>query len=347
MNRRRFLSGMVLAAEWTRAARAGGTPMAMTLHDASWAAWKDAFLGKDGRVIDHLQSGASHSEGQGFGLVLSVYHGDRAAFDAIHHWTKQNLSERADGLLNWRRLPGASSADPVNATDGDLFTAWGLMLGADRFDLPEARAQAQQIAAAISKACLHPDPRMPSRLLLLPASTGFVRDSKVIFNPSYIMPRALYDLANLTRDDRLARAASDGLDLLTELATQSALPDWAEVDAEGVRPSTELPGHFGYDAIRVALYLIWSGQRDHWAVERAAKVYAAAIDGLTPVVVRLADGYVIESSTYAGFAALQNLVLGRSAINETLDVTQGYYPATLEMLCRIAAFDTSLASTPN
>lgn len=343
MDRRAFLSLLVAAATLPHFAFADAGEAMPVTDDAGWASWKSAFLMADGRVVDHLQQDASHTEGQGYGLVLSVYHGDRAAFEAIRGWTFANLAERSDGLLNWKRVPGAATAEAANATDGDIFVAWGLMLGADRFDIPEARAQASRIATAISGLCLVADPRDPARLILLPAAEGFLHGTKAIINPSYIMPRALYDLAGLIGDPRLAQAASDGLDLLDDLAAASALPDWVEIDIAGARPSTEQAAQFGYDALRVALYLVWSGRLDHAAVRKAAEVYGQAAAKATPVVLDLEQGGVQESSSYPGFAALHDLVDGRKTKVGGLDVAQGYYPATIEMLCRLAADDTAPA----
>lgn len=306
----------------------------------AWQAWKQAFLAEDGRVIDHRQLQASHSEGQGYALVLSVFHGDRATFDLVRGWTDANLRRRADGLLNWRLVPGEDRAEAPNATDGDIFFAWGLALGADRFGIPEARDQARKMAAAVSAACIRPDPRDLGRLVILPAAEGFMRGTKAIINPSYIMPRALHDLALLTRDARLAQAATDGSRLLAELAQDDLVPNWAELDGAGVRPSSEQPSRFGYDAMRVALYLIWSGQRDHAAVRRALRLYDAHGTGDTPVVVDLDGATVHETSTYPGFAALRGLVGGADRGHSALNVDQGYYPATLEMLCTIAAEET-------
>ena len=343
MHRRAFLSLLVAAATLPHFAFADAGEAMPVTDDAAWASWKSAFLMGDGRVVDQLQQDASHTEGQGYGLVLSVYHGDRAAFEAIRAWTFANLGARSDGLLNWKRVPGAATAEAANATDGDIFVAWGLMLGADRFDIPEARAQASRIATAISALCLAADPRNPARLILLPAADGFLHGTKAIINPSYIMPRALYDLAGLIRDARLAQVASDGLDLLDDLAAASAVPNWVEIDVAGARPSTEHPAQFGYDAMRVALYLVWSGRLDHAAVRKAAEVYGQAAATATPVVLDLDRGEVQESSTYPGFAALHDLLDGRRINVGGLDVAQGYYPATIEMLCRLAAEDSAPA----
>ena len=345
MNRRSFLStltALAVCAPLPALAQSNGVD---TVNDPDWTAWKAAFLMPDGRVVDHLQDQATHSEAQGYGLVLSVIHGDHAVFNAIWEWTSANLNRRDDGLLNWKLVPGQTEPESMNATDGDLFFAWGLAMGADRFDIPEARFRAVEIAKAISDHCLYPDPRDRNRLIILPAAEGFLRGTKAIINPSYIMPRALYDLSALIQDPRLAQAANDGLALLDELAASTGIPNWAEVDIAGLRPSSEHMAHYGYDAVRVPLYLVWSGHRDHAAVALAKGIYARAAGRNTPVVIDLKDGAVLDTSTYEGFAAVHRLVDGRRFETPELDVEQGYYPAMLDMLSRVANSETSPALT--
>ena len=90
---------------------------------SSWEVWKAAFLEADGRVVDSLQMGASHSESQGYGLLLAASVGDGVAFDLIDRWTMANLAVRSDSLFAWRWLPAdpAGVPDRNNASDGDLF----------------------------------------------------------------------------------------------------------------------------------------------------------------------------------------------------------------------------------
>lgn len=314
----------------------------------AWEKWKSAFLMPDGRVVDHLQGGATHSEGQGYGLVLAAFNDDLATFDLIRSWTDANLTKRPDGLLNWRLLPNQTSPEAANATDGDLFYAWGLALGAGRFGRPEARERAIEIAGAVSRNCLATDPRDGCRLVLMPAADGFRRGTSVIFNPSYVMPRALFELANLTKDDRLAKAAHDGMHLLDELAQRGLAPDWAQIDPLGVGPSLEHAPRSGYDAIRVPLYLVWSGHRDHAAVHQALAMYGRLAGAQTPVVTDLSGKETIEASTYAGFDAVRDLVIRADSghLAKALKAfcpKQGYYPATLQLLSLVAAVESAPA----
>jgi endoglucanase len=348
MKRRAFLFSVGALAMLPVAAHAHQDQDGIADGRADWHAWKDGFLAADGRVIDHLQDEASHSEGQGYALVLSVFHGDRTAFDLIRNWTDANLAKRADGLLNWRLDKGAIQPRPENATDGDIFYAWGLCLGGQRFDLPEALDRSRHLAKAIADTCLNPDPRDSTRLVVLPAAEGFLRGTMVTLNPSYIMPRALRDLALLTHDTRLAKAADDGEDLLREIAETGLAPDWIEIDIAGLRPSTLHKPQSGYDALRVPLYLIWSGRAMHPAVEKARRMLGAHAEGDTPVVTDLGGQIVSVSSTYAGYASLRALILREDPLRAPLkfprlDTAQGYYPATLDMLSRVAAAETGSA----
>ena len=55
-----------------------------------WDEWKAAYVATDGRVTDTGPRHISHSEGQGFGLVLATAANDKATFERIWHWTQTN-----------------------------------------------------------------------------------------------------------------------------------------------------------------------------------------------------------------------------------------------------------------
>ena len=291
-------------------AGAAATPFAPAGADDSgaWAAWKAAFLRPEGRVVDALQQDASHSEGQGYGMVLAALEGDADAFASIHAWTERHLAVRRDPLLAWRSLPRGDPHVPDynNASDGDLFYAWALLEGAARFDVAAYRDRAQEVARFLSTACVRPDPRDGAARLFLPAAENFGDARRRIVNPSYIMPRAMRALAEAFDLPDLARAASDGLDLIAQLAREGPVPDWIEIDGRGVRPARGFAAQSGYEAMRVALYLAWSGLSDHPAVARAAADHAAVAGVETPTVFAL-DGQVLERSRYPGYAALARL----------------------------------------
>lgn len=153
----------------------------------AWDAWKTEFLSFEGRVVDHLQGDASHSEGQGYGMLLAEAFNDSESFEAMRNWTEENLAVRDDPLLAWRWRPDDDLhiADYNNATDGDLFFAWALLRGARRFGVPGLAGRAREIARFLADGAVVADPRDPARTLLLPALEGAMSGQAVTVNLSY------------------------------------------------------------------------------------------------------------------------------------------------------------------
>src|ERR1043165_8046912 len=105
----------------------GGCSSPKTPGDAEWTAYKARYVRAEGRVVDTSNGSVSHTEGQGYGMLLAVHYDDRQAFDEMWAWTRANLV-RPDGLLSWRWRPDASGNggkvdDANNATDGEILIA--------------------------------------------------------------------------------------------------------------------------------------------------------------------------------------------------------------------------------
>lgn len=309
---------------WGGAARAGAA--------ADWAAWKAAFLRPDGRVVDALQDGASHSEGQGYGMVLAQAHGDRDAFGRMEAWAARVLAIRPDGLMAWRWRPAGGVGSVENATDGDLFRAWALWRAEVQSGWTEFAGRAGPIAHAIAARCLASDPRTRDEPLLTPSADSARAGTGVLFNPSYVMPRALRELGLGHGLTALVRAADHGATVLAELSERGLAPDWTVVTPEGFRaPATRSALH-GYDALRVPLFLIWSGAGAHPAVRRSAALYRAAGARVPTVTTRA--GEVMEDSDLPGYRALRALVT--CGPPPELSRPELYYPATLGLMARVA-----------
>jgi endoglucanase len=108
-----------------------------------WRSYAARFIAPEGRVIDNANGGVSHSEGQGYGMLLAAKAGDAARFDALWRWTAHTLQIRKDGLLAWKWDPAAKAVtDTNNATDGDILVAWALLDARRPADRPRARAAA-------------------------------------------------------------------------------------------------------------------------------------------------------------------------------------------------------------
>jgi len=351
MNRRTALRHLATCA----AALAATTPLSAgadafagdaNLLAAPWAAWKAAYLTEEGRVVDGLQDGASHSESQGYGLALAALFGDDAAFDSIFAWTEQNLAIRGDALLAWRWLPrGAGTVpDRNNASDGDLFYAWALVLRGTRDAAPAMIARAGAIARDLVATCVRPAPDGSGRLLFIPAAQGFDTDGAFVLNPSYYMPRAMRDVARATGASDLAVAAADGEALIGDLARAGLTPDWVKVQPGGMVIPGDRPDRSGYEAIRVPLFLLWSGSTRHPAIVRQAQAYAteriATGDHVT--VFDRVSGDVVETSRHVGYGAVAALITCAASRDRGAPIAvfrtddQAYYPATLHLMALVA-----------
>lgn len=306
----------------------------------AWTAWKARFLSDDGRVIDDGNGGISHSEGQGFGALLAQAHGDRAAFQQVETWTQANMLVRQDYLMAWRWCEGQGVApeDHMTATDGDLFRAWALLRATRDSGWSEWAGQAEDIARDIAALCLRPDPRVAQSPLLIPGSGSRAEANRVLFNPSYIMPRALRELGAAAARAELIAAADHGETVLAELAARGAVPDWVDVTPEGFAPPVEHDSLSGYDALRVPLYLVWSGNADHPAVRRGFDMLSRADLEDHVAVVTTLDGTVREQSNFSGYSAIADLASCALRAERAADPPdQPYYPATLDLMAALAA----------
>ncbi|QOL79574.1 glycosyl hydrolase family 8 [Pseudooceanicola spongiae] len=327
---------------------------------APWAAWKAAFLHEDGRVVDELQQGASHSESQGYGLLLSAILGDNSAFDRIYRWTEANLAVRSDALLAWRFLPDSPDRvpDKNNASDGDLFYAWGLAVRGQRDGRPELLDRVSAIARDLVAKCLIRAPDRSGRLLLTPAAQGFDRGDGVIINPSYYMPLALRTIAQITGQADLATCATDGETLMSQLSGGGLIPDWIRIGPDGISTVEGMSSRNGYDALRVPLFLIWSGNPGHVAVTAEAQAYQRAVNsgrlsqGEYVTVFDRLSGSVIETSRHVGYGAVAAFV-NCSVVTQFgapipffQTVDQPYYPATLHLMTLISQIQTASTCEP-
>jgi len=93
--------------------------------ESAFKSYKHEFIEPNGRVFDPQNGGITHSESQGYGMMLALLGNDQATFEQIWSFTKDEL-QRADGLFAWKFVPGRGVTDRNNATDGELFIATAL-----------------------------------------------------------------------------------------------------------------------------------------------------------------------------------------------------------------------------
>ena len=319
----------------------------------SWHAYRDRFIQPDGRLTDIDNGGISHSEGQGYGMLLAVLADDRPTFDRMWRWTALNLFVRNDNLAAWRwRSREPHISDRNNATDGDLLIAWALSRAARTWRSADYRAASRRIALAVSKLIDSSSTGAPT---LPPASFGFGRgqmpDGPVI-NLSYAVFPAFDELKSVAPevDWGALRKSFASLVEQSRFGPDNLPADWESLSSGKPAPAQFQAPVFGYEAIRIPLYLAWSSASDR----QTLGVFASSWQGKKgddPGVVDLLTGRAKQSFQDAGYRSI--VALTRCAANgemapESLmrvDLSR-YYPATLHMLSLAALREKYPACLP-
>lgn len=304
-----------------------------------WQPWRDRFVAADGRIVDDANNNISHSEGQGYGLLLAALALDRAAFTKIWSFTKTQQLLRDDGLVAWRWDPAASPhvGDANNASDGDILIAYALALAGEIWSSPELTAAAQDLARAIGRVLVK---RVNDRMVLMPAAKGFGSDERPdgpVVNLSYWIFEALPVLSKLAPDTDWGALTDSGRDLvLASRFGPDRLPaNWISIHAAGPAPALGFAPLFGYDAIRIPLYLVRAGLVDRSLLAPFAELWGSSSDA--PAVINLADGHAATELNDPGYRMIVAAVacaLDGKPIPVLLRAPSptSYYPSTLHLL---------------
>lgn len=330
VSRRNFTLGavVVLTAACTKVSQGNAKAQA-----TFWSQYRERFVLPTGRVIDNGNGNISHSESQGYGMLLATIHNDRKTFDSLARWTAETLLRPDVALHAWKYDPRDLKpvADPNNATDGDMLIAWGLSRAAQQWQVPEYAQRASAIRQAIRSQLVI---ERAGRMVLLPGIEGFADKARVVVNPSYYIWSALDAFAALDGEAVWGQVIEDGLSLLTEarFGPLSLPVDWFQIDSTGkLAPAIDKPPRFGFDAIRVPLYAA-AGRRLAIA-ERVVAWWKTYADNGKPIPAWI-DVITGETAPYplseGGMAAV-----GRTLGSAQPDkLSQDYYAATLQMLAR-------------
>ncbi|HET7715972.1 MAG TPA: glycosyl hydrolase family 8 [Bauldia sp.] len=301
-----------------------------------WAAYRERFVTADGRVVDDANDGISHSEGQGYGLLLAYSAGDRGTFERIFDFTRNQLLIRDDGLAAWKWDPSANPhiVDVNNASDGDILIAYALGIAGKTWGEPRYTEAAAKLAKAIGTSLLA---EVNGRVVLKPGVTGFAPphrpDGTIVVNPSYWVFEAFPTLKELAPDFAWDELASSGAELVASARFgEAGLPaDWVTISADGLEPAEGFPTVFGYNAIRIPLYLMRAG------VGGAFLDPFANRRGLgEPAVIELTTGKDAEKLTDPGYMMIDALVACSrgTPVPDNLKhfAPTSYYPSTLHLL---------------
>ena len=244
-------------------------------------------------------------------------------------------------------LPGAGGKrkngqwgilDYNNATDGDILIAWGLLKGARLWKNKDWGLEAGDILKSVGN---HLVILGHEKLILLPGYYGFTGKDILKINPGYFIFPAFKDFAG---DDSLSLNLSfknngnsekelnknlwekiygDSLAMVKQaLLTELVLPpDWFIMDDRGeihCDPDNMEKCVFGFEAIRIPLYLAMAGDREGLGF---FSTYLSFYDKLSylPMSADLASKQISINDASAGFHAIMALCAGILGNNASAD----------------------------
>lgn len=200
------------------------------------------------------------SEGQAYGLLLSVATSNETQFASIWNWTRTHL-QQPDLLLGWHWAHG-KLLSTTPATDADVNTAWALVLAGKRFHDPGWGGAGVAMANAILAKETIPVTTSPGSSAPVLIAGTWAKGPPAIVNPSYFSPRAEAALASATHNAAWSAMASAQTQLLHRLLAAAPLPPaWTTLQSSGAitaiggpsNPST--PPDYGLNAQRIPVQL--------------------------------------------------------------------------------------------
>jgi endoglucanase len=251
-------------------------------------------------------------------------------------------------LHSWRYIDGQNYpvSDPNNATDGDIYIASALQQAGTRWSSEIYLQAARVIAEAILAKCTIV---IGGKTLLLPGVDGFAKLAHVVVNPSYYAFPLMRQLNLAFPSPVWAQLEQSGVRMISEakFGKWSLPSDWLQVRrADGVVSMAEsFPQRFSYDALRIPLFLAWSGLAPDTtkAISRFWKDGCAS----EPSYADLKSGAVMGRYTLLGAKSIATLIASsdverNSLAFEEIGQTDSYYSSSLHLLTRIAAEEIGL-----
>ena len=308
----------------------------------AWDKYKQRFV-RSGRVIDDVNK-ISHSEGQGYGMLIAVKAGDRAGFDEIWRWTKRELYIDPSGLAawQWNEKSNPNVTDRNNASDGDILIAWALVEAGAKWRSAEYVDAARAIVSALGRLNTSQTPSGPA---LVPGRVGFAAEDHPdgqVLNLSYWVFPAFDRLKGLGPETDWSEIQATGLRLIREsrFGPMRLPADWIAIGSAPSAPAKNFPARFSYNAIRIPLYLAWAKIPQPDLLRPFAGLWNEKLN-LGPFEVDLSTGGALDTFGGTGFKAVvatAKCALDKQKLDPSLrSVEFGfYYPTTLHILSLIA-----------
>lgn len=223
----------------------------------SYDLYKNAFMSKDGRIMDPEKNNITTSEGQSYIMLRSLAMGDKKTFGLTYKWAKNNL-QREDKLFAW--LWGKNKngeyriLDNNSASDADIDIAFALLLAYETWN----ENQYLQEAIPIIKSIWNNETKQIDSYRVLMPGVNQTSSTKTEVNPSYFSPYAfrLFQKYDDTNDwNCLIDSSYYYLNQVMSKTETGLPPNWFLIeDAQngGQIVLEDSPrSDFSYDAIRV------------------------------------------------------------------------------------------------
>jgi endo-1,4-beta-D-glucanase Y len=284
----------------------------------AYTTWKTKYLKTcdNGRYRVAFNDSETVSEGIGYGMLLTVAHGEQPQFDGLWNYYKDHSS---GGLMGWKVAGCGNTTDPNSASDADLDAAMALIQAACKWGGNYLTEATTLIANIKSKETIE-----GGENFLKPASGGL--DS--CQNVSYASP-AYYRVFAKKKPDQAAfwnKLATDSYTQLTRTANGSTglVPNWSNMQGGAGCAGKDKGDRYGYDAARTP----WRVATDYvWHGTPAAKDYLTKlvtwVDGPAGGITAIGDMYQLNgtkespnhNSTFTGAFALAGMSQSQSKAN--------------------------------
>jgi MYXO-CTERM domain-containing protein len=260
------------------------------------------------RVDNGNGDGSTFSEGQGYGMVISAYLGDKTAFDGLWSFAQKNFNQQK--LMGWHVTCGGSTTSDggsSSATDGDTDIGFGLVVAAAQWGgtyLQQAKDYLSVLKSIDFTTC------SPSGRNVATAgswqSSAACTTSGGGSNTSYWMPAYYRVFAQLTGDSFWSKTADDVVALYGLAADPTTGIIVNEVDQEGVA----VPGQtYDYNSCRIpwraTLDYLWFGTA---AVQTAMTKLTNWANGVA--ISNIVDGYQANGTPTGQYKGLNAFVGG-------------------------------------
>ena len=282
-----------------------------------WTAYKNAFVDKDGRVIDYQMQGRTTSEGEAYALFFSLVANDHAEFVKILSWTQNNLSQGdlSKHLPAWewgKHQNGSWSVlDSNSAADADLWISYTLLEAGRLWHEPSYTALGMRIVKQINREEVADLPGFGP--MLLPGRKGFHRGTdQWLLNPSYVPLPLVEAMAHVDPSGPWRVMASHFPAFVKAASPNGFCLDWVSYSPRSGFDPAVLPGSSkivprgSFDAIRVYL---WAGMTSPatpgyrqvlaalWGMSRYLKFHEAPPESVS------SEGHILQPDGPAGFSA--------------------------------------------